>query len=124
MTKEQQLLDLAERVEREEPSRELDAAVALAVGWSWHPKPYAGFMSDPKRPRMLKRAPRFTKSIDAAETLPRRGVWMFVSKYPDVVCVDAIDTQGQVVATSRAPDEPRARTAAALRALAQEARDE
>ena len=118
-----QLLDLAERVEREEPSAALSIAVIKACGWErpngakdniWHHDIY-GFRSGGPDP---------LHSLDAAVTLERKDLWVFVNKYQGSVSVFATDNQGTAVADSRAPDEPRARTAAALRARALEARDE
>lgn len=116
---------LALRVEREEPSRELDLAVALAVGWTYHAPPMVAYLSDPKRPRMLKKAPRYTTCLDAAASL-----------VPDGWVLDQIVTENQFTrvylarvldaadAMSLALTEPRARTAAAIRAQAMEIADD
>jgi hypothetical protein len=127
MTTRQQLLDLAERVEREEPSEALGNSIAHACGWTFLSSRYTDvgdYWLSPDDEGCWDEPPDWLHSLDAAVTLERKDLWVFVNRYPDVVCVDATDSQGAVVAASRAPDEPRARTAAALRALAQEARDE
>jgi len=60
MTNTKQLLALAERCEREEPSWDLDCAIAEAIGWY---TPHR----DWRRPK--GDTPKFTTSLDAAVTL-------------------------------------------------------
>lgn len=103
------LLGLADRCEREEPSRALRCEIAEALGLSVDP------------------APRMLDSIDAAATLVPEG-WHILEledAYDDswVSCVLYKNADSKCAA-GVAPTEPRARTAAALRALAQEQNDE
>ena len=88
MTKRETFLALAERCEREQPSRELDCDIALALGWVWvgiSPRYWlepgmdvAAFQAKPLLldPRVHLAYPRlFTSSIDAAVTLVPDGQW-------------------------------------------------
>lgn len=110
---------LADRVEREEPSATLDSDIVHAVGQPWtHPH----MVMDPEIGPI--RAPYFTTSLDAAASLVPGG-------YEAAMISTAINGDCDVVLRrlssprslsarvyGHAPDEPRARTAAALRAIA------
>lgn len=65
------LLQLAERCEREEPSRSLDADIAVTQGWKRFPGDnWTG-------PRAAINVPCYTTSLDAAVTLvPPNTYWM------------------------------------------------
>ena len=103
MTAPADLLELAERCEREEPSRELDAAIKAALlGGGGMPKPYGS-------------------SLDAAVTLLPARSW-----YPVALGYDGEDYHfaltlgigGDDFVVGVANTEPMARCAAALRARA------
>ena len=111
------LLDLADRVEREDTSAKLDEDVALAMGWDnkaevfWHAPTASDWQIG---------CPAFTSSIDAAELLrPKgwgiRGVQNFGGAWCYVFMRNGTDL---FEAHADAITEPRARTAAALRATA------
>jgi hypothetical protein len=108
----QQLLDLAERVEREEPSRELDSAVWRAIG----SPPFVGELN------------YTTSRDDAASLMPETVQEVTVRNYPTGTYVRATTKSGKPVYSEMlsrgGPCEAQARTAAALRARAQEAKDE
>lgn len=113
MTTRQQLLDLAERVEREEPSRKLDAQIWGASGQFGY---FEDFMGGDEN------APRYTTSLDAAVTLVPDGTrWVagVVGKIADGRFQAAVAGNHLAVASTPAA----ALTAAALRARAMEARD-
>jgi hypothetical protein len=107
---------LALRVEREEPSRELDATIWGVSGQFGY---FEDFMGGDEA------APRYTTSLDAAASLMPLE-W-------ETTSIDWIDNGWEVMAfrsdplpykgnqvEASAPSEPRARTAAAIRAIAQE----
>ena len=121
---------LALRVEREEPSRELDAEVLLATGY---PVPH-----DTQRnwssPTSLQEYTRLcaghrgyqpTRSRDAAAMLEPEGwrTWAMWDRGDGVDFTMAHITLKKI-AVGKAPDEPRARTAAAIRAIAMEKADD
>ena len=103
---------LAQRVEREESSVDLDIAVLDALTGTEYEPPYY-------QP--------FTSSLDAAASLMPPGWYVsgLEDAYDDswVSCLLCKKSTG-MSAQGTAPTEPRARTAAALRAMAMEARDE
>lgn len=126
MAKRQQLLDLADRVEREEPSRELDAAIEnLLAGGSAADLAY--IIEDLER---TTRPPAYTTSLDTAVTLVPKGiVWALYSGSDTYVASAACEPKpapGRLMDErwgAEGATEAAALTAAALRALAQEARD-
>lgn len=94
------LLELADRCEREEPSRALDAAIKAAViGGGGMPKPY-------------------TTSLDAAASLAPEH-WYVAEIHFDIDGWNAtlsLGLAGDTVSGNNAPTEAMARVAAALRA--------
>ena len=76
MTDRKALLELGDRCEREEPSRELDEAIALACGWESH-KAAWGLVWWRKigAPDWEMSCPRFTTSLDSAATLVPPNSW-------------------------------------------------
>lgn len=114
------LEELAKRVEREEPSRELDADVLRAAG---HQAVYRGaIMGWEYRPNgvgVWRSMPSPTSSLDAAASLMPEGWVTFIEGNR---CTLARPDYPK--ARGDAPTESRARTAAALRATAQEMPDE
>lgn len=62
------LLALADRAEREEPSRDLDAGIAKATGWSSVSLLDFYGSRDPSPASRLVEIPRYTASLDAAVT--------------------------------------------------------
>ena len=116
--KRAELEALAERVEREEPSRDMDAAIARAIGWRQHPM-VEGFAV----------APSWTTSLDAAVTLVPSGYATTISLNPDGTAIASMWREEPFIpAPTILHSKPRlpaaaALTAAALRALAQEAAD-
>lgn len=105
------LLALADRVEREEPSEWLDGDIRTAVGYA---------------PGQAWEA--YTASLDAAASLVPEG-WVVYDimqsiNEPWYVSLWSKDPSVIGLVEGNAPDEPRARTAAALRARAQEMGDE
>lgn len=123
-----ELLALAERVENAAgPDRELDAQVALAAGvvpeGAFRPcaSPDPGMFSMGGYTHWV--APNYTISIDTAASLMPPGWWAevrvgFYNGGPQTSVTCAKGT-GKLV-RGGAKDEPRARLAAALRALASE----
>lgn len=109
---------LALRVETEEPSRKLDAEIGRAIGWRQHPD-VEGFAI----------APRWTSSLDAAASLMPDGwevadLYQFRRAHEDTLrwrCGLYRDLKTDAQGT--ADTEPRARTAAAIRAIAMEKAD-
>lgn len=116
---------LARRVETEEPSYDLDDAILHAIGQQWtHPLMPKDAIGQPNGP------PFFTTSLDAAVTLvpERMGVVLVWSKRGAIVSLSTMPL-GEVEEQSwypqvKAATPAAALTAAALRALAQEAKDE
>jgi len=142
MTTRAELEALAERVEREEPSRELDALVCIAVRarppgdhnmWVdtkfplWRPHRAPGrveVLHHDGLPGVHWEARAYTTSLDAAVTLVPSGALWWVGTTRDTsrarVYVDfSYDTPSGNAATPAA-----ALTAAALRARAMEARND
>lgn len=101
------LLALADRVEREEPSFDLSSALKQAIGHDdplWHFRPYL-------------------TSLDAAASAMPKGwrIWMIdQSDTGFAVTMHRPSAIGSLVVSAEAPTEPRARLAAALRAMAVE----
>lgn len=62
------LMALADRLEREEPSRELDEAIALVVGWSFSDRHEVFRWRDPSAVYWMG-VPNFSESLDAAVSL-------------------------------------------------------
>lgn len=109
MTTAAELEAVALRVEREEPSRRLDEWLSGMFSAGAEVLPY-------------------TTSLDAAASLMPSG-WVVNDVMQSIhgswyVRLWPTDASAIGMAEGNAPDEPRARTAAALRAMAQEARDE
>lgn len=128
MTTREELFHLAERVEREEPSRELNFWV-----WWWCKASHSGsaphteYVRDNMNDASI---PKWTTSLDAAVTLvPRHHCWQvkhgfFCEAVVWRVDVDYTEGSGRDVPAARTQDTPAAAlTAAALRALAQEQTD-
>jgi hypothetical protein len=128
------LLALAERCETEEPSRKLDAEIAVAcrIGsdkvdkdhWSYRNFPVWIVRDDGQIEAGLRwKSPRFTTSLDAAVTLVPVGWLVDVTQTaPErwiVALLRSDDTDESGIAEATAKTEPMARVAAALRALAQ-----
>jgi hypothetical protein len=117
-----ELLALAERVEKEEPSAELDSDIVHAIGQPWT-HPY--MVIEPEIGPV--RAPRFCTSLDAAASLvPQTARWAIGPDFTRVhrtratVWVEG-HTRGRVVDGVRDDDKlAAALTAAALRAIAME----
>ncbi|TAJ89703.1 hypothetical protein [Reyranella sp.] len=77
------LLALAERCQREEPGRKLDAAIAAATGWQHIHTHYGTPVGElPGYPDDWDTIPFFSTSLDAAATLvpPNRFGWTVESK--------------------------------------------
>lgn len=122
-----QLLDLAARVEAATGAdRALDAEIMRAAGWQEHVRqgrgilhgiPYWRSQNGPQVEAPLN----FTASRDAAATLAPEG-WVVaaINQHPvDSVWHALLEAVDDRRAQGEAHDEPRARTAAALRALAE-----
>lgn len=106
------LLALALRVEREEPSDELHWCIQEAVHPEWR----------------RTTAEPYTTSLDAAASLMPPG-WVVNDVNQSIhgfwyIRLWPADPSAIGMSEGNAPTEPRARTAAALRARAQEARDD
>lgn len=116
MTKDE-LLELADRCEREEASRELDCAVAKATGWSFNNRHAIFCWRDPGG-KYQTDFPYYTTSLDAAVTLVPEG-WRLSTCLQRIHggCLVAFDRPGHYC-RAEAPTEPQARCAAALRARA------
>lgn len=118
---------LARRVETEEPSEELDADVLLAVGW---PIPHetqrnwSDALSIREYAIRCAAHPAYqpTRSRDAAAAIEPEGwrTWAMWDRGDGVDFTMAHITLKKI-AVGKAPTEPRARTAAALRAIGHEA---
>lgn len=124
MSRRNELLALADRIEREEPSQDLDYAILTAAkGRPLYPLGTAIYGAPIP--------PRYTASLDAAASLVPKG-WKTSRVMADMdghiqVILERPNppTIHSVVSIwAYAPDEPRARAAAALRAIAQEQTDE
>lgn len=102
---------LAERLEREGPSRELDAAIEVAMGFA----PSDAFWV--KAPEDHALAPAYTTSLDAAVAFVERVLpthfWMV-----DRDRFACVETLGEVGGNATAATPAMALVAAALRALA------
>lgn len=98
------LLALADRVEREEPSQSLDRDIAEAVNG---PPGLSGYIW------------AYTKSCDAAKTLePKDAQEIVVRNFQSGTYVRITLKSGTPIYADSAPDEPRGRVAASLRAIA------
>lgn len=72
--KSDDLIELAERVERATgPDRELDRAVAEALGWTRICSIPSGYMAVRPGEKVEYRLPKFSRSMDAAMTLAPKG---------------------------------------------------
>lgn len=72
---------LADRCEQQAPSRELDIAIATALGWTRHkldPSLWRDPENDDGRPRNVR---RYTTSLDAAVTLVPEDCGFMLGKY-------------------------------------------
>jgi len=110
---------LAERVRTEEPSEELRDAALLAMGWTRQSAPTSWVLRDPKGiPKIFP--PNPLTSRDAAAKVMRKG-WIVdrIAQRRDAWWVTLWKMEYGFVEAS-APTEPRARTAAALLAMAAE----
>jgi len=112
------LLALADRVCAEEPTGELRDAVLIAMGWNTDRK---GVWWQPRRSLNTRNPPNPLTSRDAAAGAMPEG-WRIghMTQDEDSFCVEAYREEPDNFASAEAPDEPRARTAAALRAMAAE----
>ncbi len=63
---------LADRCEREEPSRELDVEIALRVGWRRN-RNLPNIWMEATSSKLFGHPPRYTTSLDAAATLVPEG---------------------------------------------------
>jgi hypothetical protein len=139
MTYLDELRSLAKRVCEEAPSRELDAEVAVAMGYCIHPwsaRERSGAQSDtgftctlcgadswgnkgPKGERLSDNKP-CTTSLDVAASLMPVGWSVDVCVFANSATVRAFRNSPPLTTTDviRAPTEPQARTAAALLAMA------
>ena len=98
-------------------SRELDEAIALAVGWTPLNGKYCGEWWVDPRDGALKLLPPFTTSIDAAVTLVPEGFrWSVVKCRRDATA--SVGPEGSVPARGSARTAPLAICIAALRARA------
>jgi hypothetical protein len=120
------LPSLAYRVETEPPSQELQSDIALAVGWRLLPSNWGWKTWICPSTRRCAELPPWLTSIDAAASLMPEGWLAHVFQYNtsattfgDRCLVYGLCTDSGLVVGSRAPTEPLARTAAALRAQAQ-----
>lgn len=139
-------LALADRVEREEPSRELDAAIGVAcrsldriledfdlsryvgpIEMGIDERQGAGFVcawlrQNDGAPRLIhsRPAPHYTTSIDAAVSAMPEGWHVSSIQFSEHWHCEALTNAGRSVHKVRAtaPTEPRARMALALRARA------
>ena len=96
-----QLLALADRCEREEPSRKLDVSISDALGYA-----HDGSL------------PFYTTSLDAAVTLVPEGFIWRVSGSSEGRFFASLHPAARDAVTGQAKTEPMARCAAALRARA------
>ena len=117
------LLALADRVETEEPSAVLLALIAAKLGWVQRAD---AFWLAPNG-GLYNTLPDWLRSLDAAASLAPSGAYVSVEKNSasSWECCITLPTgrflvSSDVEAWGRAPTEPQARTAAALRARAQE----
>lgn len=127
MTTAADLEALAQRVEREEPSRELQTAVLRAFGWelvaitldrrSYWRTPIAG--------RFVQDLPDPLHSLDAAASLvPSGAVWLRKSeKVMTVAFYGRGEEDWGIHIAATGPNPAAALTAAALRAMAREMAD-
>ena len=130
MTDRATLLALADRIERELPSRELDSAIWEATGgmtkekeqhcWDWCHRQDGTVLT---REMFIEAwAPEFTSSLDAAATLIQEGsFWTILMNSPEYEA--AVVPPGAAFATEpfhyyEAPTPAQALCAAALRARA------
>jgi len=110
---------LAERVRTEEPTEGLRDAVLIAFGWRWCD--YLDGMISPRRDYWLHPPNPLTSRDASAEAMPEG--WTVLRIEQDIASwAVAIVKRGDpaVVRAASAPTEPRARTAAALLAMAAE----
>ena len=116
-----ELLALAERVERAEwADLDLDRAVVEAIGWRF---PNEGFATTPDGRVVLRsHVPRYTSSLDAAASLVPDG-WDW-ERYRSPTGMAMMVFRDGIGCHGHAATPALALTAAALRALAQEAGDE
>jgi hypothetical protein len=121
-----ELLALADRVETEEPSEELRRAVLVACGWVDRDDEYDNWSTPGGG---VWPAPHPLRSLDAAASLmPPTVQEVTVRNYPTGTYVRATTKDGTPIYSEMlakgGPCEAQARTAAALRAIAMEAKDE
>jgi hypothetical protein len=120
------LLALAERVCAEEPSRELDADIWDTTGLTddneAHGREWCRRNALPRRRYLIAWSPAYTTDLNAAAGAMPEG-WRIWEIQQDASGFDVAlfnPSRNPWIARVRAPDEPRARTAAALRAMAAE----
>lgn len=116
------LLSLADRVQSEGPSRELDAEIALALGWRLDRGMWWAPTADPIG--CCLDLPPFTASLDAAVTLLPKG-WVVLNIFQDLQPPHRFQVRlarmcDRKIVTASADWLTQALPAAALRALAEE----
>jgi len=119
MTKADELKALANRCERDEPSRELDGSIAAALGLEHGP--WETVYVETRSIRSgAERAPAYTTSLDAAVSLvPAGSFWLRKSQYAMTCACEATDKNGWFVHIDGKGARPAlALCAAALRARA------
>jgi hypothetical protein len=121
MTEPAVLRSLADRVEREPPSRELQEAIATALGWECGADGQSVFWRDPATDAWQMGLPEWLTSIDAAASMMPEG-WRVASLFmwPDPKEWRCTMIRSGESECGIAPTEPQARVAAALRARAAE----
>lgn len=122
MTTAAEYIALAERCEREEPSRELDVEIALALGWQPEPDRDWNFWIDPTTPDRFRLLRHYTTRLDDALTLVSADVTAWrVGKGSiawAVVATGSYGAKNYVAHTAQARTPEGALCAAALRARA------
>jgi len=107
---------LARRVETEEPSEELRDAVLVWFGWET-PKTKFEFWSRPDgSPCHIRWLPNPLTNRDASAEIMPPGFKTNLDELTDGWFVFVYSQEGKGTVTAEAPTEPRARTAAAIRA--------
>jgi hypothetical protein len=120
MTDPAALRALAARVETEEPTDALNEDVARAFEWLYQDGHDSPWVCPDYAHDYHDEPPPFLTDLTVAASLMPVGWTIVICEYSERFHVDAVTINGAISVEGSAPTEPRARVAAAIRAMAAE----